>query len=166
MEYTATVGEGDPRTIKVLDDGSIEVDGKAMKLDLSRLGAGKYHLIHNNRSFTIHIISNEKKKWVMEVNGRRLEVDVKDRFDNLLTQLGMERSDGGAVKALTAPMPGLVLDVQVKPGDEIANGEPLLVLQAMKMENVLKSTADVVVKEVLVAPEQSVDKNAVLITFE
>ena len=63
-------------------------------------------------------------------------------------------------------MPGLVLDIKVEVGQEVLEGEPLLVLEAMKMENVLKSPADVVVKSIDVKQQAAVEKNQVLITFE
>jgi biotin carboxyl carrier protein len=70
------------------------------------------------------------------------------------------------VNELKAPMPGLVLDVRVKVGDVIKKGEPLVVLEAMKMENVLKSIADVTIKKIAIEKGNAVEKNQVLIFFE
>jgi biotin carboxyl carrier protein len=70
------------------------------------------------------------------------------------------------VNELKSPMPGLVLKIEVNPGDVLQKGDPILVLEAMKMENVLKAPADVKVKEVLVKSGQAVEKNAVLVKFQ
>jgi biotin carboxyl carrier protein len=63
-------------------------------------------------------------------------------------------------------MPGLVLDVRVKEGDEVKKGDPLLVLEAMKMENILKSPAHAKIKKINVNKGQAVEKNQVLVSFE
>jgi biotin carboxyl carrier protein len=63
-------------------------------------------------------------------------------------------------------MPGLVLRVQVEPGQRVAEGGGLVVLEAMKMENELKSPATGVVKAVRVSPGEAVEKGQVLVEFE
>jgi biotin carboxyl carrier protein len=93
-------------------------------------------------------------------------VKVKDRFDLLLQSMGMDALATKKVNELKAPMPGLVLDVRVKVGDVIKKGEPLVVLEAMKMENVLKSVADVTIKKIAIEKGNAVEKNQVLIFFE
>jgi acetyl/propionyl-CoA carboxylase alpha subunit len=74
--------------------------------------------------------------------------------------------ESAAVKTLKAPMPGLVLEVMVGPGTEVKKGDPLLVLEAMKMENVLKAPTDAVIKDVIVEISAAVEKNQVLVNFE
>jgi biotin carboxyl carrier protein len=90
---------------------------------------------------------------------------VKDKFDELLEQLGMDASSSGKVSEIKAPMPGLVLDVMVAAGDEIKEDQPLLILEAMKMENVIKSPSDNTVKKVSINKGDSVEKNEILIEF-
>ena len=91
---------------------------------------------------------------------------MKDRFDLLLEKLGMNTTVSSAVVNIKAPMPGLILEINVQAGDFIKKGDPVLVLEAMKMENVLKSSGDGEIKEVLVRPGSSVEKNQVLIIFK
>jgi biotin carboxyl carrier protein len=65
-----------------------------------------------------------------------------------------------------APMPGLVLRVQVKVGDAVKKGDALLVLEAMKMENVIKAEGEGIVKAIKVNEKQAVEKNTLLIEME
>jgi biotin carboxyl carrier protein len=69
------------------------------------------------------------------------------------------------VKEVKAPMPGMVLRVEVVPGQEVQEGDPLLVLEAMKMENNLKSPASGTIKSVHVEAGKAVEKGAVLVVF-
>lgn len=118
----------------------------------------------------VHYLSIEEgdnaKGFVLRMAGSAHEIEIKDKYDLLLKQLGMDKLMGAQQQDLKAPMPGLVLEVLVKAGDAIKKGEPVLVLEAMKMENVIKAPGDVTIKAVMVQPQQVVEKNEVLITFE
>ena len=91
---------------------------------------------------------------------------MKDQFDELLKNLGLDKLVSGVAKDLKAPMPGLVLDVLVKPGDSVKKGDSILVLEAMKMENNIKAAADAVIKKIAVRKGNAVEKNQVLVLFE
>ena len=69
-------------------------------------------------------------------------------------------------KTLKAPMPGLILEIKVQAGDKVAKGSPLLIVEAMKMENVVKAPADVVIKTVHTEKGASVERNDRLLEFE
>jgi len=88
---------------------------------------------------------------------------LKDKYDELLQQLGMDKMFAQKVNDLKAPMPGLVLDILVSEGQAIQKGDSLLILEAMKMENNLKATNDAVVKKIKVLKGDKVEKNTVLI---
>jgi biotin carboxyl carrier protein len=92
-------------------------------------------------------------------------VQLKEPVDLLLEQLGMQQSNVRKINQLKAPMPGLVVRILVEEGQSIKAGEPLLVLEAMKMENVFKAPADVVIKQIKVSEKQAVEKNTEMITF-
>ncbi|MEL6135773.1 MAG: acetyl-CoA carboxylase biotin carboxyl carrier protein subunit, partial [Bacteroidota bacterium] len=78
---------------------------------------------------------------------------------------GMEHSLSKKLDSLKAPMPGLIHSLKVEAGQEVKKGDPLLILEAMKMENIIKSPGEGVVKEIHVVEKNSVEKNALLITF-
>ncbi|MFN0032228.1 MAG: acetyl-CoA carboxylase biotin carboxyl carrier protein subunit [Flavobacteriales bacterium] len=126
-----------------------------------------FHVIHHNKSYRLEIVSHntETKEAVVKVNGNKYHVQLKDRYDDLLKSLGMEGSGSKKMKDLKAPMPGMVLDVLVSPGQLVEKDTPLLILEAMKMENVIKSPAAAEVKSIAAVKGNAVEKNAVLIEF-
>ena len=91
---------------------------------------------------------------------------VKDRFDGLLHDLGMDMQSSAKLDNLKAPMPGLVLEVRVSEGQEVKKNDPIIVLEAMKMENILKAHADGVVKNISVKKGDKVEKNQVMVNFQ
>ena len=102
----------------------------------------------------------------MVVNNKTIELQVEDRFDQLLHQLGMDTKANAKANHLKAPMPGLVLKVLVDAGATVNAGDSVIVLEAMKMENVLKISGSGKVKSLNVKPGDKVEKNQVMIEME
>lgn len=136
-------------------------------LDINVDAHGRFHIIRNHRSFNAELVkaNYEEKSFIIKVNGANYNVAVKDRFDELLAKMGMENMAAAKLKDFKAPMPGLVLDIKVETGQTVAKGDALIVLEAMKMENVLKSPADGIVGKIEVTKGQAVEKNQILIHF-
>ena len=144
------------------------INGEPFKLDMLELEKERFHIIRNNKSYNAEVISfdADEKTFKIKVNGNQYQVAMKDKFDLLLQSMGMDSLNSKKVNELKAPMPGLVLDIRVNVGDQIKKGEPLIVLEAMKMENVLKAVADVTIKKIGVEKGQAVEKNQLLLQFE
>lgn len=142
---------------------TVEKDIDIIKVNSS----GTFHIIKNNKSYTAEILkSNHKEKnFIVRVNGNKYTVHLKDKYDTLLKELGMENVATSSVKDIKAPMPGLVLDVRVKEGDTVKKGDALVVLQAMKMENILKSPVDAMVRKIHVKRDDAIEKNQLLVSF-
>ena len=92
-------------------------------------------------------------------------MNITDRFDELLHQLGMDNFNTARVSEIKAPMPGMVIRILVSEGDEVEKGGNLLVLEAMKMENIIKAPADVKIRTIKVKPGDKVEKNQVMMIF-
>ena len=90
---------------------------------------------------------------------------MKDQYDNLLQRLGLDNINSIKLTDLKAPMPGMVLKIMVASGQEVKKGDSLLVLEAMKMENIIKSPADLTIKSVQVKITDKVEKGQVMIKF-
>lgn len=167
--YKAKINNDQTYHVELNQDGtSGTLNEQAFELDLQTLKPGSYHLIRNDQSYNIEVLKADAdmKEYELKINGTPYTVNLEDRFDTLLKNLGMDNLNSQVVKELKAPMPGLVLDIAVAPGTEVKKGDPLLVLEAMKMENVLKSPTDAVVKSVAVELGAAVEKNQVLVNFE
>jgi biotin carboxyl carrier protein len=154
-------------TEKAKEPLTIDVNGKPVVLDIYELQKGAYHIIYNNHSYNAELVNynQEDKLLTLKLNNRKYEVKIKDETDELLERLGIG-SKTQKIQNIKAPMPGLVIDIKVKPGDTVNKGDGLLVLEAMKMENIIKAPGQAVVKKVIVIKGTAVEKNQVLIEME
>ena len=150
-------------------NGQYEFDLSADRdYDLISNDDGSYSMIYQDQSYIIipqHYDSNDKR-LSLTVDGRELTVQIADQYDLLVKELGFALTKPNVFKDVKAPMPGLVLEISVSPGDQVQEGDTLLILEAMKMENVNKAPGEGTVKSILVKPKDAIEKNAVLIEME
>ncbi|RYD89351.1 MAG: acetyl-CoA carboxylase biotin carboxyl carrier protein subunit, partial [Sphingobacteriales bacterium] len=135
-------------------NGELLINGGIAHADIKQLNATGYHIISNNRSYNVEVVSFDKvaKTAEIKVNDTIYSLTAKDQFDLLLDKLGLSDLNIVKVSEIKAPMPGMVLKVFVAEGSEVKKGDNLFVLEAMKMENIIKSPADVTVKTVKIKP--------------
>ncbi len=143
------------------------IDGKSFEWDVIEVKNGSFHILKDHKSYNLEVIKADaaEKTFLVSVNGNKYQVDVKDKFDELLKSLGFDNLNAKKVNEIKAPMPGLVLDVRVSAGDTVKKGDPIIVLEAMKMENIIKSPTDGTVSKINVKKGVAVEKNQVLINF-
>lgn len=146
----------------------VEINGKKHIIDLITTGHNRYHLLVNNKSYNLEVVSFNAKEGnaQVKVDNQHISVKVKTELDKLLTRMGLSRNNVAVAKDLGAPMPGLILDIMVKVGDEVKKGDKLLILEAMKMENIIKAPGDVKISSIIVNKGESVDTGQKLIHFE
>lgn len=158
-EYTITEKGDNPLTF--------EVDGKTLVLDAITPRKNSLHLLYNSVSYNVELIDyrQDDKIAVVKVNNSIYDIKLKDETDDLLERLGIGKQ-AHKILQIKAPMPGKVLDIKVKEGDTIAKGDSLLVLEAMKMENVIKAPDEAKIKKVRATVGKAVEKNEVLIELE
>lgn len=162
--------------MKVLTDKNeiqlVQTDGRWIPAEagdyvVERIAGDKLLLIVNGKTFTAKCLAVDKEEKTVELqlNGRRVQLQIKEPLDELLHSMGLDKISGSAAATIKAPMPGMVLDVTVEPGASVSKGDKVLVLEAMKMENIIKAGGDGIVARILVQKGQTVDKNQVLIEF-
>lgn len=164
--YKLKVNDTYDFNLSVVND-TLQLNGEAVPVDVRELQDGHLHFIYKNKSYNAEVVSenHEEKTSVVKINGKLYEVGIEDQFDSLLKAMGMAAGSGKVAKEVKAPMPGLVLNISVVEGQEIKKGDNLLVLEAMKMENMLKSVTEGVIKKIYVSKGDKVEKNQVLIEF-
>jgi biotin carboxyl carrier protein len=143
-----------------------KLNGKPFEADLAVDGRFM-HLLKDSKNFSAEIISVDRDNRTVSIllNGKPIQLNVSTRLDELIERMGFSDSTSRKIAELKAPMPGLVLSVIAEEGQTIRKGEAILVLEAMKMENIIKASADVVIKQVKIKKGQAVEKNQVLVTF-
>lgn len=108
----------------------------------------------------------EDRKLKLKINHREFLISKDGPLDQLISELGLDKVKVRKLQQLKSPMPGRIVSIDVKVGDEVQVGDALLTLEAMKMENVLKSEGVGIVKSIEIQAQDVVDKGAVLISFE
>ncbi|AKA33930.1 acetyl-CoA carboxylase biotin carboxyl carrier protein subunit [Flagellimonas lutaonensis] len=160
---------GKPHKLKVNDQYEFQLsDSDLSALDVVKTKDKSYHLLENSKSYHLVLESSDyiNKTYRFRVNGSVYTVDIENPLDGLIKDMGFAVGSGAKVYKIEAPMPGLILEVSVKNGQEVKEGDNLLILEAMKMENVITSPRDGTIKKIMVKQGQAVEKKTVLITFE
>lgn len=145
----------------------VKLNGKSISMDIKKISNNNFHALYKNKSFNVELLNIDKQNKLLKlsVNGNAYEIEIKDRYDLLLEQMGLNISGASKENEIKAPMPGLILDLIVKEGEAVSKGDGVLILEAMKMENILKAPGDCIIKKIRVKKNEKVDKNQVLITL-
>jgi biotin carboxyl carrier protein len=126
------------------------------------------HVLKDNKAYDVKIIATNfnAKTLTLEVNGNKYDLQIEDEYDLLVKKMGLSAFVVQKMTNVKAPMPGLIVEVLVKPGQAVEKGTQLIILEAMKMENVLKAEGEGVVKSIEVVKGAAVDKGQILILMD
>ena len=143
------------------------VNGEPVSYELNQIDQYSYHIIYKHKNYvvTIHSSDHENKVMEIDVNGRMYTVKTKNERDLLISKMGMNNRAAKKVSVLKAPMPGLITDIKVEEGEQVKADQPLVILKAMKMENVLRSPGDLTISKVYVEVDQKVEKDTAILQF-
>jgi pyruvate carboxylase len=154
------------QSYKVINDYSEQYLTKREvdSLNLISIGKEEYHVIDEGIAYRIKVLSKSgNKSMKLEINGNEYEVLIQDNYDLLIDRMGLKLGSHHKSGDIKAPMPGLVLKVLVEEGQEVHEETPLFILEAMKMENVIKSHGEGVVQSINVPEGTKVEKGQLII---
>ncbi|EDM45180.1 pyruvate carboxylase [unidentified eubacterium SCB49] len=137
-------------------------------LDIHKISAEKFHVLKDNQAYKVALISENflDKSLTLSVNGNLYDLKIDDAYDMMVSKMGLLEKTESKSTNIKAPMPGIIVDILVKPGDSIEDNTPLFILSAMKMENTILSDGKGVVKSIEVNINDAVDKGQLIIEME
>lgn len=133
--------------------------------DIKKIGEDHFLIYKGEKVYDLRVLDKGKNRLVVNINGHLLDLEIKDYIAQMLEKLGMDVTENEVIQGINAPMPGGILEVFVKQGDEVKKGDRLIILEAMKMENVIKAPVNGVVATVYVTAGDTVEKNQLLLSF-
>lgn len=149
--------------VEILPDGKLLVNGREHEVDFLALTGQLYSVIRDTRSLEVIIEDKGSEHYEILLGGRMFEGQVLDERSMLmLNRRGGLKLDTGD---LQSPMPGLIVQISVKAGDAVQEGQTLVILESMKMQNELRAPRAGVIKEILIVSGQTVEKGALLISI-
>lgn len=154
--------------ISVNNSLHLTINEDSLQLDSIKLNNNTYHVLKDHKPYKAEIISSDfnARKYKVKVNGNTYDVNIQTSLDMLIESMGIERGKTKLVNAIKAPMPGLILEINIEVGQEVKENDPLLILEAMKMENSFLSPRNGIIKSIAVQKGNAVDKGQLLIEFE
>jgi biotin carboxyl carrier protein len=162
-----TVNEKNTYSITREDNGLV-IDKTPAAWDASWQANGLISVLYNGKSYTAFVESTDRKnkEVSLRINGQVYKTSIREPIDLLLANMGMDMKAMKKAEPVKAPMPGMVLKILVTPGQQINKGDGLVILEAMKMENILKATGPATVKAIKVSERVAVEKGTILIELE
>ena len=163
MEYQAEIGNHKYFIESVHDE--LFINKKKQNISFSD-DEREYKIFKENRIHQIIIVENNENEITLLINNKEVKVSVKDRIHLTLERLGINTKSEKKYNDVLAPMPGVILDILIKTGQHVEKGQPLLVLEAMKMENIIKATMEGEITKISVDKLDTVEKNTQLLTIQ
>jgi biotin carboxyl carrier protein len=164
VKYFARIGNNEYEV--EIGEGKVQLDGEPVDVDIVRSGLPElYSVLFGGQSHEMLIMS-DRFNYTVTIRSGQFQVQVQDERSRRLNQARKMPTLPEGELAITAPIPGLVVKTLVKPGDQVEEGQPLVILEAMKMENEIRSVRSGVVRSIVASPGQRVEQNAVLIMLE
>jgi len=164
MEFEITYRDT-PQTVKITDN-VLEMDGNQHPFEFQKNSDSSAYVRLGNKTFYMYDIQIKDGELVYTLDGTRYALPYKDEIAILMAKMGFKSSKSAGHGSIKSPMPGKILSIRKQPGDTVDAGETVIVLEAMKMENELKSPVTGVVQSIQVSEGQSVEKNTLLLEIQ
>jgi hypothetical protein len=163
--YKASIGSHD---VQVVTGKAASVNGVPVDIEFVKSATNSFKMRMNGveKDADLVKLDKENKLVIVRIEGKKFAVQIKEPVDLMLDKLGISIKSTKKVNNLKAPMPGLVIKILAEQGKHYKAGDALMILEAMKMENVFKAAADVTIKAIEITERQTVEKGQILMVFE
>ena len=127
-----------------------------------------YHILNDNQAFKAKLTHSDfdKKQYTISINSNTYQIKITDELDALINKMGFSSSAGKQINDIKSPMPGIIIDINIKEDDKVKEGDTLLILEAMKMENAITCHRDAIIKKLTVKKGDAIEKGKILIELE
>ncbi len=166
MKFEATINDEVTELELIEDTGEVRFGDDTQSYRFTRQENGRYLLRIGTKLYRIDNVEYNQQEVTFTLNGNWCTVDIRNEQDLLLDRLGFKRPGEIGEGELNAPMPGKILEILVTEGDEIELGDPVAILEAMKMENELKAPVAGIVTSIAVSVGDSLEKDALILEIE
>lgn len=164
MKYFARVGSTEYEV--VIDKDQIFVNGELVVVDLKQSGVPElYSVLFGGRSYDM-LVETERSNYAVTFRAEQFHVQVEDERTRRLNTGRKAPAIPHGELAIKAPIPGLVVKILVEKGSEITDGQPVMLLEAMKMENEIRSPRAGIVKSIAATAGRRVEQNEILLILE
>lgn len=164
-EMIVTIGSK-KKYVKILDENNVEIDGKIHEVNLSKISDYLYLIKIDKKVYEVTSTKQSSEKYWFSIDGRFLDVTIRTTLQEKANEVLKQREATSKHDTIKAPMPGLILRIKKKVGEHIEIGEPLIVLEAMKMENEIRSPSSGIISEINCKEGLSVEKDSIIMKIE
>ncbi len=154
------------KKIELSDDSIIKINSKKIQFNLLSLDAKTYLVGLGNKFYEATAQKLDDEKYSISINGKLFEVEIRTTLQEKARKLLEASGSTNHKLEVKAPMPGMILKVKKRVGEEVVSGEPVIILEAMKMENELRSPVAGKLKELFVTEGSPVEKGIKLFSIE
>ena len=164
-EFVVTINDK-KKLVNFISKNKIEIDGKELQCDLLHLSGNTYILKLENKFYRVSADKIKNGNYSISLEGNRFEAEIRSALQEKASQLLQQAGTLKKRIEVKAPMPGMVLKIKKKEGDEISHGETIIILEAMKMENDLRAPQSGNIKDIFIREGTAVEKGTVLFSIE
>ena len=155
--------------LNVNDSFNFEVKAEDLSsFDALQISDSEFHVLQHNKSYKAEIqyADFKNKNYTVKINNSTYNINIFNDLDLLIKDMGFSNDSTQHVNSIKAPMPGLILEINVKIGQDIKENDTLLILEAMKMENIILAPRDGIIKSIYANKGDAVEKNQLIIEFD
>ena len=161
--YYSKTSNDNELLVEILGSDSAKANGQELRI--SAIKDGLYKVERGSNTYEVLVVKREQDFTRLMINGQLCDVSIESAGARLIKKLGIDTGRKNRIKDIKAPMPGMVLKILVEQGQSIKKDDGLLVLEAMKMENLIKAPGEAVISEIGIKEGQAVEKGQLLIKF-